>query len=234
MPAFERLKLKLFAPLQDDIARENDLFTDERATFTERGYNPEEAWPILEKVARDMWNEGKLEAYPPEDENSLFEVFAVICAKYFIPKCGQEAVWDLFIKRFGTPKHLAPMTWRTLRDQLERRLPQTMTDMTCVHKDTNEVRIFSSQKFPRAAYVRKEWILMSMTTYVNINDLATFHAGLHTEDRYNTLKKRIEAKDLNAHVGIDGVPHSKSGNKKMTVTAIKFQVLTPGCTLSHW
>ncbi len=162
---------------------------------------------------------------PRADQDQAFVLFSQISAEHYAGKTLQMDLWNRFYRRVSDDAK----RFEANRSSMEKDYPKVSLDIILKEKATGELKMFTATKFPRKRYRRNEYQPLSIYYHCNISDVANFHARIHKDDERKAILSKLREKSLLFNLGIDGVPHSKSGSKKMTLLSVQFD----GCKLIY-
>ena len=148
-----------------------------------------------------------------------FEKYSSVCSQLYVTPRQQQGLWDNLFRNMSDPK--SPC-WRTLRDAQRKDFPDVTLHITLRSRRSGRILYYSADRFPRALYARNAYDVLAIHYYTTLESVADYHITVHSGAKQERIKRDWESQDLNIITGVDGVPHSVSSTKKMTLTAIKF------------
>ncbi len=180
----------------------------------------------MENARMSEWQHAKKRVDDPsENQDQAFLLFSQISAEHYAGKTLQKDLWNRFYRRVSDDAK----RFETNRLTLEKDYPDVSLDIILKERATGQVKMFTATKFPRKRYRRNEFQVLSIYYHSDVSDIAKFHASLHEGDARKDILVQLRQKKLDFNLGIDGVPHSKSGSKKMTLLSVQFL----GCKLIY-
>ncbi len=193
-------------------------------------YGNEDGWPEsdvddfdfsdAEPTLTGEWHHGRRDMdNAKHDPQQAFVLFSQISAKHFAGRTLQKDLWNGFYRVVANDAK----RYETNRKRMEKDYPTVSMDITLREKSSGQLRVFTAKHFPRTRFRRNEFQVMSIYYHCDVSDIARFHAEIHNEGKKRSIKYELDRKNYHFNLGIDGVPHSKSGAKKMTLLSVQFE-----------
>ncbi len=177
------------------------------------------------KFNTNTWQKGFHEGEEIVNQSDAFKLYTAVAGEKFMNKGQQESVWNNFYRKVSDECN----SYRSHRRKIEKSIPKTMLDIIVKRKVDQQIQVFTSDRFPRKQYQKKKFDILAIYYYVKLRDLVDFHLSLHQGDEATEIKRNIAEGTVNIDIGIDGVPMSNSGTRKLTEIGLQFE----GCQLIY-
>ncbi len=156
---------------------------------------------------------------PKADQGQAFTLFSQIASKHFAGKSLQKDLWNRFYREVSDNAK----RFESNRKQQEKDYPTVSMDIILKQRSNGKIKMFTARNFPRKKFRRNDFQVMSIYYHCDVSEIAKFHASLHESEKRLDIFDQMKRRNLKFNLGIDGVPHSKSGAKKMTLLSVQFE-----------
>ena len=164
------------------------------------------------------------EAGQPFDLYNYFKRQAVITMKTYSSQDSLKRQWDLYAAQETSRGVENTKSFYTMWRKLLTEIPTYIQYAVMKKRNDRNSKPFEVKRsvFPKSKYKSKDYIMLRLDCRVDLDSLIEFHIKQH-ERIAESLEAKANGAGLDIDYFVDGVPHTKSTQKKMICQAIRFE-----------